>query len=294
MADPYGAEVFTDARDLIASDLVDGVVVSCPASAHADLVVAAASAGKAVFVEKPMALTLKDADRAIASATESGSILQVGFNRRFSNDFDAAHAQVASGGVGTPHLLRSLTRDPALADPGSIKPWTIFFETLIHDFDTLNWYNRSAKPVEVYAMADALIAPDFKDKGLLDTAVVTIRYENGAMAVAEASFQAVYGYDVRAEVFGSAGMVAAGDVRASNMRYFGAAGGATETTRLNVDLFAQAYTEELIAFTRSIRSHQQHGPDGADARSALVIALASIASVENNAPVALAEDGSLS
>lgn len=292
VADPLGVpRTYLDATDLFADPDVDGVVVSSPAFTHTDLVVAAAEAGKAVFVEKPMALTLEDADRAISAADAAGVPLQVGFNRRFATDFAAAHRLVRGGRVGTPQLLRSLTRDPALSNPGGIKPWTIFNETLIHDFDTLNWFNADATPVEVVAMADALVAPEFKDGGLLDTAVVTIRYDNGALAVAEANFQASYGYDVRGEVFGSTGMVTAGDVRATTTRYFGAEGEAAETTRLNIDLFHQAYTDELVSFVDAVRSGEVTGARGEDARAALVLALAARASIERGSVVQLTSGG---
>ncbi|HEY8717846.1 Gfo/Idh/MocA family oxidoreductase, partial [Pengzhenrongella sp.] len=285
---------YTDVADLIADDSIDGVVICSPAFTHTDLVVAAAAAGKAVFVEKPMALTLADADRAIAAAAAAGVPLQVGFNRRYSADFAAAHRIVSAGGIGTPQLLRSLTRDPGPwpADPASVRPWTIFFETLIHDFDTLNWLNQGARAVNVYAAADALVAPDFKHSGLLDTAIVTITYDNGAIATAEASFSALYGYDIRGEVFGSAGMVTAGDVRTTSLRHFTSTGQHADTTRANVDLFAQAYTDELAAFADSVRTGILTGPSGEDAKAALVIALACIESHRTGAPVAVAQDHS--
>ena len=102
------------------------MVIAASAAAHVDLVVAAAGAGKAVFCEKPMALTLDETDRGIAAAEAAGVPLQVGFNRRFAADFAAAHGLVADGRVGTPQLMRSLTRDPGLADPAGVPPWTIF------------------------------------------------------------------------------------------------------------------------------------------------------------------------
>ena len=126
-------------------------------------------------------------------------------------------------------------------------PGTIFLETLIHDFDTLCFLNPGARPVSVYAAADALIRPDAKDSGHLDTAVVTVRFDNGAIAVAEASFSALYGYDVRGEVFGSGGMVTAGDARATNMTYYGPAGIAVDTARRDTDLLRSSYIGELTA-----------------------------------------------
>lgn len=292
VADQLGAGFATeDPAALIAHPEVDAVVIASPAFTHTDLVVAAAGQGKAVFVEKPMALTLEDADRAIAAAAAAGVPLQSGFNRRYSHDFAAAHRVVTAGGVGTPQLMRSLTRDPGLANPGAVKPWTIFLETLIHDFDTLNWLNPGAKPVEVFAMADALVAPEFKDAGLLDTAVVTVRYDNGAIATAEANFSAVYGYDVRGEVFGSAGMVTAGDVRATSARHFTSQGEQASTVRLNTELFHQAYVDELVAFAEAARTGVSvpGAATGHDAKVALQIALAAIESVKTAAPAAVGE-----
>ena len=165
------ARPYTDALELIADPNVEAVLVSTPASTHTDLVVAAAEAGKHVFCEKPMALTLEDADRAIGACAANNVALQVGFNRRFAADFAAAHDVIATGGIGTPQLLRSLTRDPGItADVAArVKPWTIFNETLIHDFDALLWLNPGARVVEVFAQADALVHPQYKEQGYLDT-----------------------------------------------------------------------------------------------------------------------------
>jgi myo-inositol 2-dehydrogenase / D-chiro-inositol 1-dehydrogenase len=193
LADRLDCQALTDPGQLLADPAIDAVVIATPARTHAALVEAAARAGKGVYCEKPMALTLADADRAIAAARQARVPLQAGFNRRYDAGFRAAHDKIAAGAIGTPQLLRSLTRDPKLADPAKIPPWTIFTETLIHDFDALRFLNPGAEPAEVLALADALVRPDFKDRGLLDTAVVTVRFDNGALATAEASFQAVYG-----------------------------------------------------------------------------------------------------
>jgi myo-inositol 2-dehydrogenase / D-chiro-inositol 1-dehydrogenase len=277
----------TDPAELLADPALEAVVIAAPARFHADLVVAAAGAGKAVFCEKPMALTLADADRAIAAAEAAGVALQVGFNRRFDSSFRAAHDLVVAGRLGTPQLLRSLTRDPGTPDPGRLPPSTIFLETLIHDFDTLRFLNPGAEAVEVYAVADALAYPDFKDQGLQDTAVVLVRFGNGAIATAEANFNAVYGYDIRGEVFGSAGMVTAGDQRRTTMSYYGSEGVASDTWRRNIDLFHGAYTAELAQFVDCVRTGATPGPGGGDARAALAIALAAIRSADTGQPVRL-------
>lgn len=263
------------------------MVIAATSEAHADLIVAAARAGKGVFCEKPMSLTLADADRAIAAADEAGVVLQVGFNRRFDAGFRAAHDAIAAGSVGSVQLMRSLTRDPGLANPAAVPPWTIFLLTLIHDFDALLWLNPGAEPVEVYATADALVAPEFKDAGLLDTAVVVITFDNGARAVAEANFSASYGYDVRGEVFGSRGMVTVGDGNRTSMRLFTADGRSNDTARGDVELMRDAYTAEFVEFVAAVGEGREPYVTGRDARRALQVALACIESVQRHAAVAI-------
>lgn len=269
-------KAYADPLELIADPGVEAVAISSPAATHTDLVVAAAQAGKHVFCEKPMALTLDDADRAIAAAAAAGVALQVGFNRRFATDFTAMHDAILAGTIGTPQMLRSLTRDPGISAEvaARVKPWTIFNETLIHDFDTLCWLNPGAHVVEVYAQAAALIHPQFADAGYLDTSVVQLRFDNGAFGTAEASFQAVYGYDVRGEVFGSEGVLLAG-------RDPGHAG------RLNTELFADAYVAQFAHFVECVRAGSTPSVTGHDARTALEIALAAAESVRTGGPVAL-------
>jgi myo-inositol 2-dehydrogenase/D-chiro-inositol 1-dehydrogenase len=289
LAEPLGARGETDPAALFADPAIDAVVIAASAEAHADLIVAAANAGKAVFCEKPAGLSLEDIDRALAATASAGVPFQVGFNRRFAADFRAAHDAIASGGIGTVQLMRSLTRDPGLANPGGVPPWTIFLQTLIHDFDALMWLNPGAEAIEVYAVADALVAPDFKDAGLLDTAVVVIRFDNGAIATAEASFSATYGYDVRAEVFGSAGMVTAGQSARSSMRLYNASGIAQHTVRGDVELFLEAYTAEFAEFVDAASQGRAPYVTGEDARAALAIALACIESVKTGGPVPIAK-----
>ena len=204
---------YSDPLDLIADPVGRGGRHLSPAATHADLVVAAAQAGKHVFCEKPMALTLEDADRAIDAANElRGSRCRSASTAVSPPTSSTCTARIVDGAIGTPNCCG---RSPAI--PGisaevaaRVKPWTIFNETLIHDFDTLCWLNPGARVTQVYAQADALIHPQFADHGFLDTSVVQIRFDNGAFAIAEASFQAVYGYDVRGEVFGSDGVLQAG------------------------------------------------------------------------------------
>jgi myo-inositol 2-dehydrogenase/D-chiro-inositol 1-dehydrogenase len=274
VADPVGGgqeldadRLYTDVAQVWDDSEVDAVVIAAPARFHADLVVAAAQAGKSVFCEKPMALTLADADRAIAAARDAGVVLQVGFQRRFAPDWAAARALLDAGQIGTPRLLRSLTRDPGGFDPARVPPNTIFFETLIHDFDVLRFLNPGATAVEVYATADALIEADWRDRGLRDTAATT------------------YGHDVRAEVFGSAGAATVGDARRTAMTFSGPAGRSIATMHSDQELFGGAYVAELAAFAEAVRTGTPAPVTGQDARAALAIALAAAESAESGKPV---------
>ena len=290
LADQLGTErAYTDAAAAFADPDVEAVVIAAPARFHAELVVAAAGAGKAVFCEKPMAMTIADADRAIDAARGNGVPLQVGFNRRFAADWRAARSLLDEGTLGIPRILRSVTRDPGGFDPSRVAPDTIFLETLIHDFDTLCFLNPGAAPVQVYATADALVEPDWKDRGLLDTAVVVVTFDNGATGVAEACFQASYGYDVRGEVFGSGGMATMGDGRVTGMTFSGPAGQTASTVRSDQELLSAAYVAELSAFADAVRRGGAVPVTGADARRALSIALAAAASVRIGMPVRIEE-----
>jgi myo-inositol 2-dehydrogenase/D-chiro-inositol 1-dehydrogenase len=289
--------VTADAADLLADPAIDAVVIASPARFHSSLIGQAAAAGKHVFCEKPAGQGLEELDAALDAVDAAGVHFQIGFNRRYAADFQAAKKDLAAGIVGQPQLLRSLTRDPGTGSIGHaarIPAWTIFLETLIHDFDTLNWFNEGAEPVEVYAVADALVEPGLRDQGFLDTAVVTIRYSNGAIAVAEANFSALYGYDIRGEVFGSKGMVQAGRATETAARRFTAEGMSADTPRLNVELFRQAYTDELADFADAVRARRDGiapeskpftlTPGASDARRALAVALACIESVKQGTP----------
>ncbi|MDQ0799018.1 Gfo/Idh/MocA family oxidoreductase [Arthrobacter sp. SLBN-112] len=289
------SKVSADPADVVDDPDIDAVIISAPARFHANLISACAQAGKHVFCEKPGARNMEELDKALEAVQAAGVGIQFGFNRRYAKDFAAAKKLVDDGTVGTPQLLRSLTRDPGsasgLANAGRIAPGTIFLETLIHDFDTLNWLNPGAVPVRVHAVADALVAPELRPNGLQDTAVVTITYSNGAIAVAEANFNALYGYDVRGEVFGSAGMITVGGPQHSSATSYTSSGIGAATVRLNTELFFDAYTAELAEFVTGVESgrdgrQQAAGaPRGIDARNALAVALAAFRSAETGQPV---------
>ena len=288
LGEKLDCDYITDSMEEIANNPdVDGVVIASPARFHAGIAKYFAEHGKSVFCEKPAGLTVEEINSVTEAAEKSNVIYQIGFNRRWDRAFSDAKEAINSGSIGVPQQLRSLTRDPGPwgGDPFKIPTWTIFYETLIHDFDTLLWLNSDARVIEVRAIADALVRPDAKDHGHLDVATVTLRFDNGAIAVAEANFCAMYGYDVRAEVLGSQGMVQMGDVRKPNMTLFDKDGAEDTTWRMDSHIFADAYTAQIQSFANSILSGKPHGPNGNDARRALEVALACIESVQSQSHI---------
>lgn len=299
LGDDPGASIraVTDPAEVLADPAVDAVVVAAPARLHADLVANSAAAGKDVFCEKPMALSLADADRALAAVRDAGTLLQVGFNRRFAADWRAARALLDAGELREPRQIRSVTRDPGGFDPSLVAPGAIFDETLIHDFDILRYLNPGARAVRVFATATAMVEPGWRERGLQDTATVLVEFDNGAVGLAEACFEAAWGYDVRGELFAAGGMASMGDGRRTGLVFSHAGGRTVATARSDQELLHDTYVAELAAFTDAVRRRAAGSPggpdrdpavaDGSDARAALEIALAAAESVRTGAAVVL-------
>src|ERR1700754_2078406 len=199
-----GVRVAGSVEELLASPDVDAVAICTSTDTHADLIVAAARAGKAIFCEKPVSLDLAEVDRALAAVEAAGVPFQIGFNRRF----DPGHAAVAAADVGDAHLVRITSRDPAPPPLAYVKvSGGIFLDMTIHDFDMARFVTRS-EVVEVFARGSVRIDPAFARAGDVDTAVVMLTHADGCLTTIDNSREAVYGYDQRVEVFGSAGMAA--------------------------------------------------------------------------------------
>jgi myo-inositol 2-dehydrogenase/D-chiro-inositol 1-dehydrogenase len=275
-----------EAQTAVDDPAVQAVVIATPARFHADLIVAAAGAGKPSFTEKPLSHTVVEADRAIQAVEAAGTFLQVGFQRRFDRGFARARAAVDDGTLGAVHLLRSITRDPAVPRPEGPLPWAIFLETMIHDFDVLRWLAAS-EPVEVSAMAASIAWGEEIATGFVDTAVCTVRFANGALGTADVSFNGAFGYDVRAEVFGTGGMMAVGDGREDSATLYTAAGVSRPHSAWFKPMFGEAYTAELAHFVACARTGATPAVTGADGREALRMALAAIESAQTGQAVRL-------
>jgi myo-inositol 2-dehydrogenase/D-chiro-inositol 1-dehydrogenase len=285
-----GAPAAGSADEVLEAADVDAVAICTPTGLHAEQVVAAARAGKAIFCEKPVSLDLAEVDRALAAVVEAGVPFQVGFNQRFDPGHAAVAAAVADGRVGAPHLVRITSRDPQPPHPEYARgSGGIFLDMTIHDFDMAR-YVVGSEVVEVYATGGVLVEPALAEIGDLDTVAVTLVHENGCITTIDGSRRAVYGYDQRVEVFGSEGLAASENqhVHAAVVRDAAGVHGATLTYPF-LDRYAASYVAEWVEFVTAVREARAPAVGVADARAPLVIGLAAWRSVREHRPVRVEE-----
>ena len=184
-----GVTAYTDYHDLLAHPDLHAVLVTTPTSTHAEVVIAAAQAGKAIFCEKPTALTLADTDRMVAAVDKAGVAFQIGFMRRFDRGFRAAKAQIDAGVIGEPVTIRSISRDPfrtslEYADPA--KSGGIIVDMGIHDADICRWL-MGDEVEQVYAQGRVLVYPELAQVGDVDNAMILANFGRGGLGFMEAS-----------------------------------------------------------------------------------------------------------
>lgn len=274
--------------ELIASSEVDAIAICTSSATHVDLIVRAAAAGKAAFCEKPISLDLDEVDGALSAVEQAGVPFMVGFNRRFDPGHRAVRDAVQSGAVGDVHLARITSRDPA-PPPVSyvLGSGGIFVDMTIHDFDMAR-YIVGSPVVEVYATGAVLIDPAIGEAGDLDTAVAVLTHANGALTTIDNSRQAVYGYDQRVEVLGSAGMALSDNVPRDRARVL-TAQGTTEASLqyFFLDRYRESFVLEWAAFTDYVAKGGPSPVPGTDARAPVAIGLAAWQSVREGRPVAV-------
>jgi myo-inositol 2-dehydrogenase/D-chiro-inositol 1-dehydrogenase len=290
VADELGVAAAGEVDELLSASDVDAVAICSSTDTHADLIVGAARAGKAIFCEKPVSLDLGEVDRALAAVDEAGVPFQIGFNRRFDPGHAAVAAAVADGTVGDPHLVRISSRDPAPPPLGYVRTsGGIFLDMTIHDFDMARFVTGS-EVVDVFARGAVRIDTAFAEADDVDTAVVMLTHANGCLTTIDNSRQAVYGYDQRVEVFGSAGMAASENPLAHAALMRTAAGTSAATLPyFYLERYVPSYLREWQAFVAAVSTGETPPVTAADARAPLVIGLAAWRSLRENRPVAMAE-----
>ncbi len=284
------SKVLPDPRAILDDKEIQAVLICSSTDTHAQLIEDAAAAGKHIFCEKPIALDLRKIDHALAAVKKAGVKLMVGFNRRFDPSFKRVHDLVAAGELGEPHILRITSRDPAPPPIAYVKvSGGIFLDMTIHDFDMAR-YLMGSEVQEVYAAANVLISPEIGKAGDVDTAVITLKFANGALGVIDNSREAVYGYDQRVEMFGSKGVAMAQNKTPDTVVQSDKTGvHSALPLHFFVERYAQAYIQEMRAFVTSVLDNKEPPVSGWDARVPVVIGYAAGKSAKENRPVRLEE-----
>ena len=278
LASRYGAAV-SSRVEALADPSVNAVVIASSTDTHADLVEDAARAGKAVFCEKPLDLDRGRAEACVAVVEECGVPLMVGFNRRFDPSFALLERQLRDGRIGRLELLTITSRDPAPPPIEYVRrSGGLFRDMMIHDFDMARWL-LDEEPVEVFAAASVLIDQAIGEAGDVDTAVVTLRTQSGALCQISNSRRAIYGYDQRIEALGSKGALRAENVVKSTISFAGDDGIISDKPlHFFLERYAEAYRRELDHFIGAIASGAAPLVGGSDGVKALALADAGLES----------------
>jgi myo-inositol 2-dehydrogenase/D-chiro-inositol 1-dehydrogenase len=292
LAAQLGVPFAQDYRAALEQQDIHAVAICSATNTHAEIIATAAAAGKHVFCEKPLDVSLERIDQSIAACERAGVILQVGFNRRFDPSFGRVRAAVADGEIGRPEILRITSRDPAPPPLDYIRgSGGIFLDMTIHDFDMARFL-IGCEVEEVFAIGASLVDAEIGAAGDIDTALVTLRFAGGALGAIDNSRRAAYGYDQRAEVLGSLG-AAQSDNHYPNAAIVSTAQCVRRDLPLHffLERYAESFRAELAAFVASVRDGTPPQVTGADGRAATQLALAAGRSLAERRPVRVAEIG---
>ncbi len=281
-------KVHPDYQALIADPEVEAVLVCSSTDTHSLIAYEAARAGKHVFCEKPIDFDLARIQKVIDAVKEAGVKFQVGFNRRFDRNFKRVRDAVKGGEIGDVQIVMVTSRDPAPPPISYVKvSGGIFLDMMIHDFDMVRYLSGS-EVTEVFANGAVLVDPAIGEAGDVDTAIVTLKFANGAIGVINNSRQAVYGYDQRVEVFGSKGCMTA-DNETANLTTLSTAAGVVREKPLYffLERYNDAFIEEMNGFVQAIRNDTPTLVDATDGLKPVLIAMAAKKSLETGMPVKL-------
>ncbi|MDA8424785.1 MAG: inositol 2-dehydrogenase [Treponema sp.] len=284
------AKVLKDPAALIADKDIDAVLICSSTDTHADFVVKAAQAGKHIFCEKPVDLTVAKVRAALEAVKKANVKLQVGFNRRFDHNFKRVRELVESGAVGAPQIVKITSRDPA-PPPASYVAVSggIFLDMMIHDFDMAR-FQAGGDVVEVYATGAVLVDKAIGEAGDVDTALVSLRFANGALGVIDNSRKAVYGYDQRVEVFGSKGSASADNDTPSTVRLSTESGVVGDKPLyFFLERYKEAFISEMRAFLEAVAEGRPCPVTGEDGLQDLLVGLAATRSLAEGRPVKISE-----
>lgn len=284
------AGVYDNPIEMFEKETLDAVLICSSTDTHAQLIEAAAERGLHIFCEKPIDQELSKIDRALACVKKVGVKLQIGFNRRFDPNFSRLKKAVREGAVGEPHIIRITSRDPA---PPPIEYIAVsggmFMDMTIHDFDMARFLADS-EVASVYATGSCRVDKRIGEAGDIDTALITLEFENGTIASIDNSRQAAYGYDQRVEVFGSGGAISA-ENNTPNRVVLANSEGIHHPLPLNffMDRYIESYLQEINEFVQALVNGTEVPVNGDDGRMPVLIAMAAKQSLTEKRAIALSE-----
>lgn len=277
-------------KEIIQDPEIDAVLICSSTDTHSPISLEAIQAGKHVFCEKPIDHDVEKIKEVMDALKGTELKYQVGFNRRFDHNFEAVSQAVKEGKIGKPEIIKITSRDP---EPPSIDYVKVsggmFLDMTIHDFDMVRFL-AGCDATEVYVQAANLVDTAIGEAGDVDTAVITLQMENGAIAVIDNCRKAVYGYDQRAEVFGSEGMVAVSN-DAQSSAVISNANGVTGEKPLFffLERYMDAYKKEIAAFIDAIENDKEAPLNVMDGLKPVLMGLAAKKSWEEHRPVRISE-----
>lgn len=282
------AKAYSDYRELLANPAIDAVVVVTPTRFHCEVVTAAAQAGKAIFCEKPLSLSLTEGALMNEAVRQAGVFFQLGFMRRFDAGYASARKQVVEGAIGRPCVFKSTSRDrerPSLEYLSIAASGGLFLDMGIHDFDLARWFMGEVK--NVYATAGVLAYPEMSDTGDWDNSLTNLTFANGALGMVCLSRNGVYGYGIHTEIVGTEGTIQIGYDRQTPVRLLKPNSISHDTVPGFNERFESAYLAQLQNFVDNLSEGRPPAITCDDGIAAQKIAAAATLSARENRPVSL-------
>lgn len=290
-AESLGIEKITsDFREILNDPDIDGIFICSSTNSHIPIILEAAKAGKHIFCEKPISFDIQQTKEALELVNQSGIKFQTGFNRRFDHNFKRVRELVEQGRIGDPHIIKITSRDPEVPPSEYIRnSGGMFIDMSIHDFDMAR-YIMGSDVEEIYVNGSVMIDSVFEEHGDVDTAIITLKFKNGALGVIDNSRRAAYGYDQRLEIFGSGGSVAIGNDYPNSAVVSTAEGVYSDKPKyFFLDRYQDSYVTEVNAFIDSILNDKPTLVNGNDGLQAELIAYAAKKSMQEDRAVKISE-----
>lgn len=280
--------VYADYKEILNDPEIDAVMICSSTDTHSRITIEAANAGKHIFCEKPIDYDLDRIKAALEAVEKAGVKFQVGFNRRFDHNFKKVRDMVRDGKIGDPHIIKITSRDPAPPPIEYVKvSGGIFLDMTIHDFDMAR-YLAGSEVTEVYTNAAVLVDPAIGAAGDVDTAIITLKFENGAIGVIDNSRKAAYGYDQRVEVFGSKGGITVTNDTPSSAVLSTEEGVFSDKPKyFFLERYKDSFIDEVKDFFDAILNDKNTPVSGIDGLKPVLIGLAARKSYETGMPVKL-------